>query len=179
MSFKNYVIFWGGGGEVIKWLHWITGGRGGVPKGPKMDYVILECSLTLSPMEQPKLMRNFKYSKTWMTFVCTVIHLKDWRNKLTSLFKCVARSIWSCHHPSFPCQTRNYRVLGRTKPNRQIWIVFGIFLCTGWSDLILVFCVETVSQRRFFWDTWTLFSCRWFFWPIIGRRKPKKANWGS
>ena len=26
--FKNYVIFWGGGGEVIKRLHWIKGGGG-------------------------------------------------------------------------------------------------------------------------------------------------------
>ena len=46
-----------------------------------------------SPMEQPKLTLIFNFSKMWMTFVCTVIHLKDWRNKLTRLFKCVARSI--------------------------------------------------------------------------------------
>ena len=42
---KNYVIFWGGGGEVIKRLHWITGGRGGGLGGPKKDYVIFEWSL--------------------------------------------------------------------------------------------------------------------------------------
>ena len=32
----------------------------------------------------------------------------------------------------------------------QIFTVFGLFLGTGLTDLILVFCVETVSQRRFF-----------------------------
>ena len=41
---KNYVIFLGGGGEVIKRLHWITGGRGGGLRGPKKDYVIFEWS---------------------------------------------------------------------------------------------------------------------------------------
>ena len=43
--FKNYVIFWGGRGEVIKRLHWITGGRGGGLGSPKKDYVIFEWSL--------------------------------------------------------------------------------------------------------------------------------------
>ena len=36
-----------------------------------------------------------------------------------------------------------------SKPNRQILSMFCSFLCTGWSDLISVDCVETVSQRRF------------------------------
>ena len=45
MSSKNYAIFWGGGGEVIKRSHWITGGRGGGQDGPKKDHVIFECSL--------------------------------------------------------------------------------------------------------------------------------------
>ena len=42
---KNYVIFWGGGGEVLKRLHWITRGRGGGLGGPKKDYVIFEWPL--------------------------------------------------------------------------------------------------------------------------------------
>ena len=42
--FKNYIIFWGGEGEVIKRLHWITGGGKGTPK---KDYVIFEWSLIL------------------------------------------------------------------------------------------------------------------------------------
>ena len=43
---KNYVIFLGGGGEVIKRLHWITGGRRGGLGTPKKDNVIFEWSLT-------------------------------------------------------------------------------------------------------------------------------------
>ena len=35
----------GGRGEVIKRLHWITGGRGGGLEDPKKDYVIFEWSL--------------------------------------------------------------------------------------------------------------------------------------
>ena len=46
MSSKNYAIFWGGGGEVIKRSHWITGGRGGGQDGPKKDHIIFERSLT-------------------------------------------------------------------------------------------------------------------------------------
>ena len=45
MSSKNYAIFWGGGGEVIKRSHWITGGRGGGQDGPKKDRIIFERSL--------------------------------------------------------------------------------------------------------------------------------------
>ena len=45
MSSKNYAIFWGGGGEVIKRSHWITGGRGGGQDGPKKDHIIFERSL--------------------------------------------------------------------------------------------------------------------------------------
>ena len=44
---KNYVIFLGGGGVVIKRLHWITGGRGVGLGTPKKDYVIFERSLTI------------------------------------------------------------------------------------------------------------------------------------
>ena len=47
MSSKNYAIFWGGGGEVIKRSHWITGGRGGGQDGPKKDHIIFERSLML------------------------------------------------------------------------------------------------------------------------------------
>ena len=43
---KNYVIFLGRGGEVIKRLHWITGGWGGGLGSPKKDYVIFEWSFT-------------------------------------------------------------------------------------------------------------------------------------
>ena len=44
--FKDYIIFFGGeGGEAIKRLHWITGGRGGGLGSPKKDYVIFEWSL--------------------------------------------------------------------------------------------------------------------------------------
>ena len=43
--FKNYVIFWGGRGEVIKRSHWITGGRGGGQDGPIKDHIIFERSL--------------------------------------------------------------------------------------------------------------------------------------
>ena len=47
MSSKNFAIFWGGGGEVIKRSHWITGGRGGGGQdGPKKDHIIFERSLT-------------------------------------------------------------------------------------------------------------------------------------
>ena len=45
MSSKNYAIFFGGGGEVIKRSHWITGGRGGGQDGPKKDQIIFERSL--------------------------------------------------------------------------------------------------------------------------------------
>ena len=45
ISSKNYAIFWGGGGEVIKRSHWITGGRGGGQDGPKKDRIIFERSL--------------------------------------------------------------------------------------------------------------------------------------
>ena len=46
---KNYVIFLGGGGEVIKRLHWITGGKGGGLGSPKKDYAIFEWSLIYLP----------------------------------------------------------------------------------------------------------------------------------
>ena len=46
MSSKNYAIFWGGGWEVIKRSHWITGGRGGGQDRPKKDHIIFERSLT-------------------------------------------------------------------------------------------------------------------------------------
>ena len=48
MSSKNYAIFWGGGGEVIKRSHWITGGRGGGQDGPKKYHIIFERSLISS-----------------------------------------------------------------------------------------------------------------------------------
>ena len=44
--FKNYVIFQGGGGKLIKRLHWITGGRWGGQGSQKRDYVIFEWSLS-------------------------------------------------------------------------------------------------------------------------------------
>ena len=53
MSSKNYAIFWGGGGEVIKRSHWITGGRGGGQDGPKKDRIIFKRSLTLMPVDRP------------------------------------------------------------------------------------------------------------------------------
>ena len=60
--FKNYVIFWGGGGEVIKRLHWIKGGGGGL-RSPKKDYVIFQWSL------KPKTLKNL----CWVMVVAVVV----------------------------------------------------------------------------------------------------------
>ena len=44
MSFKYYVIIWGGGGG-HQMITFDYGGEGGGQKGPKCDYVIFEWSL--------------------------------------------------------------------------------------------------------------------------------------
>ena len=88
--FKNYVIFWGGGGEVIKRLHWITGGEGGGLGSPKKDYIIFEGSLNS------------------MIFLGETIPPNSVLN-LAELFHRIAFLFFSIPHPLFLCQVSQRR----------------------------------------------------------------------
>ena len=63
MSSKNYAIFLGGGGEVIKRSHWITGGRGGGQDRPKKGSHNFERSVmsyhSTSWMSRQKSTKNY------------------------------------------------------------------------------------------------------------------------
>ena len=93
--FKNYVIFLGGGGEVIKRLHWITGGRGGGGLGtPKKDYVIFKWSLIFYHYipellgENLDCLNEHKICATSTLFSFLLISYKFYKPKVPVTYKC-------------------------------------------------------------------------------------------
>ena len=109
MSFKYYVIFWGGEGGVIKRSFCITRGGGGVQDRSKKDHIIVERSLTI--IHKPTLVIIRSHT-------CLLVDQVKPKGKVLSkeVLQVLKKSIFSSSSKLLDLQLVKIKILG---PNRQ------------------------------------------------------------